>query len=300
MEDGEASWVCGCEELRSAGAVEWEPASKGKTMGDLRDVSKTMLLTLYARANYSKGEKALFHDAKAEEVVDRLDYDFAAASKDFAMSSGTIARTLVFDELVGGFIVEHPEAIVVNIGSGLDTRFYRIDNGAIGWYNVDLPDAMEVRNEILPPVQREHNIAASAMDPSWANRVGGGDMLFVIEGLTMYLEAGDIAQMLSIIRDSFDNALVMMETTSAFWVSKQGVEKSVQETGSKFTWGCDSFEDLGELAKGFVKVADDDILRGMEQLYPAYRLIDWIPFVKKAAEKILVFRKDENATIGSK
>ena len=86
-----------------------------------------MLLTFYARAQYSKSKKHAFYDAKAVELVERLDYDFSSASKDVAMGGGTIARTLVFDELVRDFLQKHPDAVVVNIACGLDTRVYRLD-----------------------------------------------------------------------------------------------------------------------------------------------------------------------------
>lgn len=77
-----------------------------------------MLLTFYARAQYSKSKKHAFYDIKAVELVECLDYDFSSASKDVAMGGGTIARTLVFDELVRDFLQKHPDAVVVNILRG--------------------------------------------------------------------------------------------------------------------------------------------------------------------------------------
>ena len=102
----------------------------------------------------------------------------------------------------------------------------------------------------------------------------------------------EVAQMLRIIHDNFDNAYVMMETTSPFWVRKQSIEKSVQDTGAVFTWGVNRFSEMQNLAQGFHSVKDDNILRGMAKLYPAYRLISWLPVVKNMAEKILIFQKD--------
>lgn len=116
-------------------------------------------------------------------------------------------------------------------------------------------------------------------------------MLFIIEGLTMYLSEADITAMLKIIHDHFDNAYVMMETTSPFWVKKQSIEASVAATGAKFTWGANSFAEMESLAPGFVAVKDDNILRGMVKLYPIYRLVSWMPIVRKMAEKILIFQK---------
>ena len=75
-----------------------------KIKPELNGVAETMLLTFYARAQYSRSPKHVFYDAKAVELVERLDYDFSKASRDVAMGSGTIARTIVFDELVQAFL----------------------------------------------------------------------------------------------------------------------------------------------------------------------------------------------------
>ena len=161
-----------------------------KIKPELNGVAETMLLTFYARAQYSKSKKHAFYDAKAVELVDRLDYDFSSASEDVAMGGGTIARTLVFDELVRDFLQKHPDAVVVNIACGLDTRVYRLDTGVCTWYNLDLPETIAVRDPIFQEQGRISTIGCSVLDPAWADAVTKrGMMLFIIEGLTMYLNA---------------------------------------------------------------------------------------------------------------
>lgn len=95
----------------------------------IHGVPETMLQTLFARAAHSQKKEHKFYDAKAIEIVKQLDYDFSKAEKDAAMSSGVIARTILLDQMVGAFLEEHPDATVVNIACGLDTRVYRLDNG---------------------------------------------------------------------------------------------------------------------------------------------------------------------------
>ena len=94
----------------------------------IHGVPETMLQTLFARAAHSQKKEHKFYDAKAIEIVKQLDYDFSKAEKDAAMSSGVIARTILLDQMVGAFLEEHPDATVVNIACGLDTRVYRLDN----------------------------------------------------------------------------------------------------------------------------------------------------------------------------
>mgnify|MGYP001033520550 CR=1 FL=1 len=115
----------------------------------LDGTAETMLQSFYARAKYSLKKGHKFYDAKAVELVNKIDYDFSSAEEDSTMSNGVIARTLVFDELVEDFIDRNPDCTIVNIACGLDTRFYRMDNGKLRWYNLDLPETIAVRDQII-------------------------------------------------------------------------------------------------------------------------------------------------------
>ena len=99
----------------------------------LDGTAETMLQSFYARAKYSLKKGHKFYDAKAVELVNKIDYDFSSAEEDSTMSNGVIARTLVFDELVEDFIDRNSDCTIVNIACGLDTRFYRMDNGKLRW-----------------------------------------------------------------------------------------------------------------------------------------------------------------------
>ena len=137
----------------------------------IQGVSETMLQTLYARAAYSKQKNAKIHDSKAVEIVSRMDYDFSFAGDDALMSKGVIARTILLDRMVGDFIRENPNATVINIACGMDTRAYRLKIGsAVRWYNIDFPETIEVRSSFLEENGHISMIAKSAMDERWADK----------------------------------------------------------------------------------------------------------------------------------
>lgn len=146
----------------------------------LSDVPETMLQTVYARARESSGRGAI-RDRKAEEIIDRLDYDFSLAERDSAMRSGVIARTIVLDRLTAAWLAKNPGAVVVNIACGLDTRCYRME-GYAHWYNLDLPETMAVRARLLPENGRISQIAMSAME-DWGGEIKESDapVLVIIE-----------------------------------------------------------------------------------------------------------------------
>lgn len=134
-------------------------------------VPETMIQTLYARAKESEKVNPMIQDDMAAEIVSKLDYDFSNADKDKAMSYGVIARTIVLDEMVERYLSEHPKTVVINIASGMDTRCYRMEGKYLRWYNVDLPETMEIREKFLTESGPIYQIAKSAMDASYMDEI---------------------------------------------------------------------------------------------------------------------------------
>lgn len=263
----------------------------------IRGVPETMLQTLYARAAYSQKEGHLFYDAKAVELVRRLDYDFTLASKDAAMSSGVLARTILLDRMVGDFLRSEPEATVINIACGLDTRVYRLDNGRVRWYNLDLPEVLQIRRRLLEETGRISTIACSAMDERWAGEVqpSAGRVLVVVEGLVMYLTEADVRQILSIICRQFAEAEIIMETMNPF-IMRHMKERSIAASQARFTWGLTCGRELEKMAPGLTWVKDVSLVDGMKELYPAYRLLGRVGFIRNLSNKLVVLRKTAKGT----
>ena len=259
----------------------------------IQGVSETMLQTLHARAAYSKQKNAKFHDDKAVEIVSRMDYDFSFAGDDALMSNGVIARTILLDRMVGDFIRKNPNATVINIACGMDTRAYRLKIGStVRWYNIDLPETIEVRRRFLEENGHISMIAKSAMDERWADEIEEpkGRVLVIIEGLVMYLSEQDVKQILSIISRRFERAEVIMEVMNP-WVVKNVKEKSIEKTKAKFTWGIKSGKELQRISPDYTWVRDVSLVEGMKIIMPVYYLFGWIPVVKNISNKLVVLSK---------
>lgn len=258
---------------------------------DITGVPETMIQTLYARAKESKKPDHKIYDEKAIDIVSQMDYDFSKADKDFAMSSGVISRTIILDKYVSNYISKNPDAVVINIACGMDTRFYRVDNGKIRWFNIDLPMTINIRNRFLSEPDRVVTIAKSAMDSTWADDVGSTDspVLVIIEGFSMYLSEQDIKQMLNIIGSNYRNVTLLMEIMSPA-VVKKIKEKSIDASNAKFTWGIRSGKELESYGKGFRFVRDISLTEGMKELYPIYKILSGIGFVRNLSNKITVMK----------
>ena len=256
----------------------------------LSGVPETMLQTIYARAKESRGRGAI-HDAKAEEIIEKLDYDFSLADKDTAMRSGVIARTIVLDRMTKEWLASHPGAVVVNIACGLDTRCYRM-SGYAHWYNLDLPETMAVREKLLPESGTISQITMSAME-DWGSEISEQNVpvLIVIEGLTMYLSEADVQRIFRVISHRFEKATVFVETMNPIIV-KRFQEKSIEGSNAKFTWGVKDGPALAAMLPDFRFVEEYSLTEGMAAFAPIYKLLDRLPAVRNISNKIIVLEKE--------
>ena len=251
----------------------------------LSGVPETMLQTVYARAKETQGRGAI-HDEKAVEIVQRLHYDFSLAEKDRAMHSGVIARTIVLDRLVAAQLAAHPDAVVVNIACGLDTRCCRMQ-GYRHWYNLDLPETIAVREKLLPESGKVSQLAMSAMD-DWGSMIReSGDAIVIIEGLTMYLNEADVQRIFDVIARRFTHAVVLVETMNPM-VVRHVKEKSIAGSHAKFTWGIRDGKALAALLPAFRLVEEHSLTEGMAAFLPIYRTLGKIPLVRNISNRIIV------------
>ncbi|MGI3204250.1 class I SAM-dependent methyltransferase [Streptomyces sp. GLT-R25] len=161
-----------------------------KRTPQLGDVQETLLIPLYARAVETRKPRGMLRDPRAVEMVDALDYDFSRF--DGAKSLlGANLRMLLFNLWVRDFLERHPSGTVVEIGTGLNTRFERLDNGTVHWFDLDLPDVIALRRGFFEDTDRRRMIAASVTDPGWmeeVRRTSPGPYFLAAEAVLIYLE----------------------------------------------------------------------------------------------------------------
>jgi len=196
----------------------------------LGGVSGTLLFPLWGRAQLSKEYSSLFYDAKAVELVEKIDYDFSTSDLPFVGIMLNISRkgnllpmfSLValmakqFDDKIKTYITEHPRASVVNIGAGLDATFYRIDNGTIHWYDLDLLAVIDVRRQLLPEPDRVTCIAKSLLDTSWCDDIEHTeDGVFMIAGeVLQFFDEAQVKQFFSMLADNFPDGEIVFTAMS--------------------------------------------------------------------------------------
>jgi len=210
----------------------------------LSGVPETMLVTLYLRAMESQRPDALIKDEKAVALVTRMSYDFSRV-RQIPLSEANklviILRNREFDRYARDFLARRPQAVVVHIGCGLDARFERVDNGQVEWYDLDLPDVIELRRKFIGDEGgRYHLLGCSVLEDAWLDAVSAyhqHPILFLAEGVFMYFEAAQVKWLVQTLCDRFPGAELVFDAFNPFhvWTNTRLFAKI--KLGAPLHWG---------------------------------------------------------------
>ena len=216
-------------------------------------VQETLIIPLYSRKICSSLYPNIYYDKTAVDLINQIDYDFSEIekkSKSLIQRFGALevaARQSDIAYEVNEYLKEHPFASVVNLGCGLDNTGRNCDNGKCKIYNLDFPDVIKVRNELLPPEDREENIACNLNDVEWFDKIDNSNgVIFFASGVFYYFLNEEvkslIVKMSSYFNDSvlvFDAAGKMTVKLISMWLNSL----KVKEVGTYF-----SASDLKEIS----------------------------------------------------
>ncbi len=239
-------------------------------------VQETLIIPLYGRKVCSERFPRLFSDPEAERICGMLDYDFSEKGKKMESGAGLFGALEVAQRQydvaceVREYLGEHPSAAVVNLGCGLDDTFRKCDNGTCRGYNIDMPDVIKVRNELLPAGERETNIGCDLNDGAWMDRIDASQgAIFFATGVFYYFRTEDVKALFCKMAKRFPGAVLVFDSCNrrgAKLMTKTWLkEAGITDVGAYF-----SLEDESELKKwsgDFASVTAKSYMRGYRDIY---------------------------------
>jgi O-methyltransferase involved in polyketide biosynthesis len=221
-----------------------------KVAVELGAVQKTLLLPLWGRAVETRQPTPLLEDPAAVRIVDSIDFDFSTIAREMheLTMAAWVARSLVMDRLVCEFLARHPDGCVVNLGCGLDTTFDRVDNGKVRWFDLDLPDVIELRRRFIAETERRTFVAASLLDEGWLGSVPASrGIMFMASGVLYYFEEREVRAVLIRLADRFPGSEIAFDAASPRGVAisnKMVIRRGGMGEGALLKWGIDRTRDI--------------------------------------------------------
>jgi O-methyltransferase involved in polyketide biosynthesis len=236
----------------------------------LGSVQKTLLLPLWGRAVEARKPHPLLIDPTAAKIIDSIDYDFStiAANISYISQLSWIARSLHVDRTIQQFLKQHPQATIVNLGCGLDTTFERVDNGSLRWYDLDLPDVIELRSKYIQQGPRRQFIACSILDDRWMGAVEITEcVLFFAAGVLYYFTESEVRTIIHTLADRFPSCELVSDVCSPFGL-KTANERVIRDGGmdssATLKWALIKAAQFHEWDQRINVLAEYPIFRGLK------------------------------------
>lgn len=201
---------------------------------------ETLLIPLLCRALESERRHPIISDPCAQEVLSRIDYDFAAL-KTPRQSLVTLAmRAKRLDWYVKDYLGRYDEPLVLHLGCGLDSRFRRVGAAKGTWYDLDFPDVIALRRVFFDDSDRYRMLGSPVTDLHWLDAVREeGPACIIAEGLFMYLTEDEVRRLLLALQERFPGSEVAFDAYSTLTAKSVRRHPSLKKTGATVRWGID-------------------------------------------------------------
>jgi O-methyltransferase involved in polyketide biosynthesis len=245
--------VLGCTHVEridlSVQAAKWSTfAIMGISTTTLTPVEQTAFLTLYARALDSRSPRPILADTLADDTVGKIDYDFTALGVQTSVVCQTALRAKMLDDRVRVFVARHPDAVIVDLGAGLDAGLYRVaPTPTVHWYSVELPGIAALRDAVLPADPRAHSIPVSLTDEHWPDAIPSDrPTMLIADGLFAFLTEPVIVDVFRRVTEHFSTGeLAFNDYGQIGPISRLAVklapQKMFKDVGAQ--WGYRGFKD---------------------------------------------------------
>jgi O-methyltransferase involved in polyketide biosynthesis len=212
----------------------------------LTQEKETMLLALYSRAMESRKEAPLLRDRMAEQAIQRIDYDFGRTKTSSVESLQVVLRSLQLDRWTAEFLAEHPDATVLQLGCGLDSRVYRLDPPpGVRWFDVDYPEVIELRQKLYPERAGYRMIGSSVTDSGWLDEVPRDRPAWIVaEGLTYYLPESGLKTLLNRLTGHFPSGQMAFDAVNRLGAKLAKNNAKIRATGATIGWWIDDPRDI--------------------------------------------------------
>ncbi len=191
------------------------------------NIQSTMIGPLYARAIYTQLFPELLQDNQAINLMEKVKILHPDSKNDFAILEEFIdeflglyfiIRARTFDDTIRKYIEKKPDATILNLGCGLDTTLSRVDNGSLLWYDLDLPDSIEYRRQLIPETEKNRYIPKSIFESSWMDDVSftqSKGLLMIAGGLFAYFNEMDVSNLFKSMAEKFPGGEIIFDSSSA-------------------------------------------------------------------------------------
>ena len=253
----------------------------------MNEVNKTLYIPLYGKSLVSR-KGIILHDEKAEEIWEKEGFELKGRSKSKWLAYNMAMRAKVFDDWTEAKLNEDPDALVIHLGCGMDSRCLRVTKGYKLWVDCDFPDVLEVRNQYY---QESDSYRMQVLNAAHAEQItslpDSCSAIVVLEGLSMYLTNDELRNLIAALKEKYQKISVLLDVYTEFGARASEKKNPINDVGVTKVYGVDDIDALLE-GTGVKKIAEHSFTpaRLINELKSSERLFFKLMFTGKAYKKI--------------
>lgn len=204
----------------------------------MNEVNRTLYIPLYGKAWVSR-KGVILRDPKAEAIWQAEQFPLRGKSASRWLAYFMAMRARVFDDWATSALAGQPEAVVLHIGCGMDSRCLRIGGGR-RWYDVDLPEVILERRKYFAESKQYTMLAGNAATPAWVDGLQDAPQAIVLlEGISMYLQVQEIRALFEALSRKYASLRILMDVYTVFGAKASKYKNPINDVGVTQVWGMD-------------------------------------------------------------
>lgn len=208
------------------------------------EVNKTLYIPLYGKSEVSK-IGIIINDPTAEKIWEKENFKIKGKSKSKWLAYNMAMRARIFDDWVNKMLKENPNAIVLHIGCGLDSRCLRVSEKYVTWVDADFPDVLEIRKKYYSENDNYKMIPFDATKLEMVNNLPYGESaIVVLEGISMYLTNNELSKFCKAIENKYKKVYLLMDIYTSFGAKASKYKNPINDVGVTTVYGIDNIEDV--------------------------------------------------------
>lgn len=215
-------------------------------------VNKTLYIPLYGKAYVSK-RGIILHDPVAESIWEAEGFPLKRKARSKWLAYYMAMRASVFDSWVKKQMDADPDAVVLHIGCGMDSRCFRVDAELHEWFDIDFPDVIRERKRYFQDTDRYHMLGADVSTAEWLNQLPAGNAIVVMEGVSMYLRPDQLKGTLDALCEHFDRVRLLMDCYTKFAAKASRLKNPINSVGVTNVYGIDDPKILEGKGLSFIR-----------------------------------------------
>jgi len=257
-----------------------------KISPSLTGIPETLLIPLFQRAQEAQRPDVMLKDDKAVEIMNTLEFSPTNYKLQQHDVVALVLRVREFDRFTSDFLATHPDGVVVHIGCGLDTRFDRLDNGQVEWFDLDLPEVIDLRRKlIVGEGGRYHLISSSILDPLWIEQVityRPRPFLFISEGVLPYFEEAQVKWLVGKIKETFPGSDLVFDAHSPWVIWGDNLQLKFSKISARLRFALKNGRDVESWDPGIRMVEEWHYYGTDEPRVRPFHFMYTIPFLRNS------------------